>query len=49
MSISILQLIAIVLFIVGWILAIVTGQALNPLFLVVSAFAVLSVFAGVIP
>jgi hypothetical protein len=46
---SILKLIAIVLFILSTVVAIMTGQALNPLWLMVASFAVLAVFSGVIP
>jgi hypothetical protein len=49
MTISILRLIAIVLFLLSVVVAIMTGQALNPLWLMVASFAVLTVFAGVIP
>lgn len=46
---SILKIIAIVLFVMSVIVAIMTGGALNPLLLAVWSFAILSVFAGVIP
>jgi hypothetical protein len=37
------------LFLLSVIVAIMTGQALNPLWLMVASFAVISVFSGVIP
>jgi hypothetical protein len=46
---SALKIIAIVLFVVSVILAVLGGQIMNPLLWAFWSFAVLSVFAGVIP
>lgn len=46
---SILKIIAIAIYVVAWVVAIMTGQALNPVFLAVMSFATLSVLAGVVP
>lgn len=49
MTISPLKIVAIVLFIGSAVLAYMSGQHLDPLLWAVWSFAVLSVFAGVIP
>lgn len=46
---SILKIVAIVMFCMSVVLAIMEGNGLNPLLWAVWSFAVLAVFAGVIP
>ena len=44
-----LKIVAIVLFVISVVLAVMGHSFLDPLYLMVSAFAVLAVFGGVIP
>lgn len=49
MTLSPLKLLAVVAFVVSVALAIIGGQVANPLLWAVWSFALLSVFAGIIP
>ena len=49
MTISILKVLAIVAFIVSVVLAIIGAQIANPMLWAIWSFAILSVFAGIIP